>query len=72
MKFMPFPKPGEPLSPPDIHQLPTTFGIWLFSMIGWVVIQMLTIQWTLKTKWSDFKLEVVSTKENNPESTKTN
>lgn len=35
------------------------FAIWLVSMVAFIFMQTLSIRWALKTRWSDFRLDVV-------------
>jgi len=67
--IIPFPKPGEPPKPMNPGSIPEfgtkMFLIWLVMMGGMVTMQTLAMKSLLKTKWSDFKLAVVSNSEKN-------
>lgn len=39
------------------------FVIWILMVVGMIFTQALAIRWTLKTKWSDFKLVLVPANE---------
>jgi hypothetical protein len=61
--FFPFPKPGDAtVVRPD--QIPGLMGkafvLWLFLMVLNIAAQVQAIRWMLKTKWSNFRLQVVS------------
>ena len=60
---MPFPKPGEVPKPPEFKDFPIFFLIWLVMMVGGAFVQAIAMRWALKTKWSNFELVAVSTKE---------
>ena len=66
---IPFPKPGEPPKPMDANSIPGFVGkfflIWILMMAGMVVMQSLAMRWVLKTKWSDFKVVLVPSAEQN-------
>jgi hypothetical protein len=36
------------------------FVLWLFMMAINIAVQVQAMRWMLKTKWSDFRLQVVS------------
>lgn len=61
--LIPFPKLGEPPKPIDPSSIPGLAGklfiIWVFMMVGMVVMQSFAMRWLLKTKWSDFSLVAV-------------
>jgi hypothetical protein len=56
---MPFPKPGEPPKPMEPKFVPIFFVIWLLMMFGTLSIYVFALKWALKTKWSDFQVQLV-------------
>ena len=62
--IMPFPKPGEPPTPIHPDQVAGMMGkmsfLWLVMMALNITAQVLAMRWMLKTKWSNFRLQVVS------------
>jgi hypothetical protein len=64
VSFFPFPKPGDAATFLRPDQIPGMmakgFVLWLFMMAINIAVQVQAMRWMLKTKWSDFRLQVVS------------
>ena len=58
---MPFPRPGQPFNPDRVSTM-MRFGmlIWVPGMIASLALQAQAMRWTLKTRWSGFRLQAVS------------
>jgi hypothetical protein len=63
VSIFPFPKQGQPapvLRPDQIAGMTgKMFGLWLFMMVFQIAAQVQAVRWMLKTKWSNFRLQVV-------------
>jgi hypothetical protein len=58
---IPFPKPGEPISPDQAPAFAFRgFSIWIVAMVANVLLQAQAMRWMLKTRWSDFHLQATS------------
>jgi hypothetical protein len=62
--IMPFPKPGEPPQAMRPDQIPGMLAkmtvLWIFMMTLNILGQVQAMRWMLKTKWTGFRLQVIS------------
>lgn len=59
--ILPIAKPGHPFAPDRLSTI-TRFGllIWLPGMVASLALQAQAMRWMLKTRWSGFRLQVVT------------